>query len=289
MAPSPCSSTTGFGWASLGAQAGSFTRPAGAADAGDPPIASVVAASTAAIASRARLLPRMRSSSPTTSIDTVRYRVPLSIGIARRMSRWGVPDSTRPRPPRSETRRRVLDAAFAVFGERGIAGSSLTEVARAAGLTKGAVYSSFASKDDLVLALMEEHAAQRMSSAIAQFDGTDDVDAALVQVAGVLVRAMRTDAAWHRLLAEYFALTHRAPERRAALRERRREARNAVARALERVVAETGLRLPLPVDDLVVVLFALSNGLAVESAIDPDVAADDLLARVLLLLAGTGR
>ncbi|MHA6784335.1 TetR family transcriptional regulator [Pseudonocardia saturnea] len=199
-----------------------------------------------------------------------------------------MPESTRTRPPRSETRRRVLDAAFAVFGERGIAGSSLTEVARAAGLTKGAVYSSFASKDDLVLALMEEHAAQRMSSAIAQFDHTDDVDAALVQVAGVLVRAMRTDAAWHRLLAEYFALTHRAPERRAALRERRREARDAVARALERVVAETGLRLPLPVDDLVVVVFALSNGLAVESAIDPDVVADDLLARVLVLLAGTG-
>lgn len=204
------------------------------------------------------------------------------------MSRWGVPEPARTRPTRGETRRRVLDAAFTVFGERGIAGSSLTEVARAAGLTKGAVYSSFASKDDLVLALMEEHAAQRMSAAIAQFDRTDDVDAALVRVAGVLVRAMRTDAAWHRLLAEYFALTHRAPERRAALRERRREARDAVARALERVVGRTGLRLPLPVDDLVVVLFALSNGLAVESAIDPDVPADDLLARVLVLLAGTG-
>lgn len=205
--------------------------------------------------------------------------------MVREMSRWqSMNDRNRTRPARAETRRRVLDAAFAVFGERGIAGSSLAEVADAAGLTKGAVYSNFRGKDDLVLALMEEHAMHRLSGALAELANTNDLDRALAGAAAVLVEAMRTDAAWHRLLAEYFALSHRDPDRREGLRRRRRDARDAVARALTTVAGETGLQLPLPAADLAVVIFALSNGLAVEGAIDPDGVPDDLLGRVFALL-----
>lgn len=197
-------------------------------------------------------------------------------------------DPIRTRPARAETRRRVLDAAFAVFGERGIAGSSLAEVAREAGLTKGAVYSNFRSKDDLVLALMEEHAMHRLSGALAGFTETADGDEALARAATVLVRAMHDGAAWHRLLAEYFALSHRDPGRREGLRLRRREARDAVARALTRVEQTTDIRLPLPAPELSAVLFALSNGLAMESAIDPGAVPDALLGEVLALMFGRG-
>lgn len=208
--------------------------------------------------------------------------------MVREMSRWqSMNDHTRTRPARAETRRRVLDAAFAVFGERGIAGSSLTEVADAAGLTKGAVYSNFRGKDDLVLALMEEHAMHRLSGALAELAGTTDLDEGLTGAAAVLVEAMHTDAAWHRLLAEYFALSHRDPDRREGLRRRRREARDAVTRALTQVAENTGLQLPLPAPDVAVILFALSNGLAVEGAIDPDGVPDDLLGRVFALLFRT--
>lgn len=193
----------------------------------------------------------------------------------------------RTRPTRSETRRRVLDAAFEVFAERGIAASSLNDVAAAAGLTKGAVYSSFDGKDDLVLALMEEHAMARVTAGLTTFAATEDLADALTQVGALLVDAMRADAAWHRLLAEYFALSAHDPVRREALRHRRQEARDAVARGLTRVSAETGLELPLPPDDLAVVLFALSNGLAVESGIDPEAVPDDLLPRVMVLLGGS--
>ncbi|HWC84427.1 MAG TPA: helix-turn-helix domain-containing protein [Pseudonocardiaceae bacterium] len=193
-------------------------------------------------------------------------------------------DSGRTRPRREETRRRVLAAAFAVFGERGIAGSSLAEVAEAAGLTKGAIYSSFRSKDELVLALMEEHALDRLTGAIEGFDAAKDLDSSLTAVGEGLVRAIHTDAAWHRLLAEYFALSHRDPDRREGLRRRRREARAAVARALTALAERTELVLPLPADELSVLMFALSNGLAVEAGIDPECVPDDLFVRVLRLL-----
>ena len=152
----------------------------------------------------------------------------------------------RVRPPRSETRRRVLDAAFTTFGERGIAATSLNEVAAAAGLTKGAVYSNFASKDELVLALMEEHVAHRLQGALAAHD----------------------------------------PDKQAALRARRREARETITRALIRIAEMLDDELPLPAPQFAVVLMALSNGLAVEAEIDPEAVPEDLLARVLTLIAG---
>jgi AcrR family transcriptional regulator len=193
---------------------------------------------------------------------------------------------TRTRPLRAETRRHVLDAAFDVFGERGIAASSLADVAARAGLTKGAVYSNFTGKDDLVLALMEEHAMARLAASLAGFAEIDDPRAALTNVGIVLVRAMKADAVWHRLLAEYFALSYRDPQTREALRRGRREAREAVSRALVRLTESLGFEFPLPPDELAVVFFALSNGLAVESGIDPEAVPDDLFGRVLALIAG---
>ncbi len=54
------------------------------------------------------------------------------------------------------TRRRVLDAAADVFGERGFQAASMADVADRAGYTIGAVYSNFANKESLFHELMEE-------------------------------------------------------------------------------------------------------------------------------------
>jgi AcrR family transcriptional regulator len=196
------------------------------------------------------------------------------------------PGSGRTRPTRAETRRRILDAAFTVFGERGIAAAKLTEVAAAAGLTKGAVYSNFASKDELVLALMEEHAAHRLKSSLARFADAGNGGEALANVAAVLMHEMRTDAVWHRLLAEFFAMAHHDPKRRDALRRRRREVRETIARAIDRLAEGFDLQLPLPSPELAVILLALSNGLAVEADIDEEAVPEGLLAKVLTLIAG---
>jgi hypothetical protein len=103
-------------------------------------------------------------------------------------------------------------------------------------------------------------------------------------VGSVLIDAIRSDAVWHRLLAEYFALTYHDPHTRLALRDRRREARAAVARALSRLAATVGVPLPLPAEHLALVFFALSNGLGIETGIDPDAVPDDLLGAVLALI-----
>jgi hypothetical protein len=56
----------------------------------------------------------------------------------------------------AQTRQRVLEAAADGFGEKGFRAASLSDVADRAGHTIGAVYSNFASKDELFRALMVE-------------------------------------------------------------------------------------------------------------------------------------
>jgi TetR/AcrR family acrAB operon transcriptional repressor len=53
------------------------------------------------------------------------------------------------------TREQLLDAAESVFRKRGVARSSLAEVAAAAGVTRGAVYWHFRDKADLCAAMCE--------------------------------------------------------------------------------------------------------------------------------------
>ena len=53
------------------------------------------------------------------------------------------------------TRARVLDAARDLFVERGYAGTSVRDIAEHLGMTKGALYYHFSSKEDLLYALVE--------------------------------------------------------------------------------------------------------------------------------------
>jgi AcrR family transcriptional regulator len=64
---------------------------------------------------------------------------------------------------REMTKRHLMDAAAVVFARDGFHGASLDDVAATAGFTKGAVYSNFAGKEDLFLAVFEERFAREQS------------------------------------------------------------------------------------------------------------------------------
>ncbi|MBA0127153.1 TetR/AcrR family transcriptional regulator [Haloechinothrix sp. YIM 98757] len=196
------------------------------------------------------------------------------------------PPVQRGRPAREETKRKVLDAALAVFSERGIEAASVDEVAAAAGLTKGAVYSNFRSKSDLVLALMEDYLADRQREAAAVLDTVTGSRQALHDAGAQLMTAIHTGARWQRLLISYAVHGTRDPAVRAALRDKRRELRSSVAGLIERFAEQHGLDLPFDGEEAAVVVLALSNGLAVESSIDEHSVPEDLFGRVLAALAG---
>ncbi len=71
-----------------------------------------------------------------------------------------VPEEQRRTPRqerRAQTRTALLDAAERLWAKHGIRGASLDEIAAQAGMTKGAVYSNFAGKTDLILALLDRY------------------------------------------------------------------------------------------------------------------------------------
>ncbi|MFI9045828.1 ScbR family autoregulator-binding transcription factor [Streptomyces sp. NPDC053427] len=55
------------------------------------------------------------------------------------------------------TRRLILEAAASVFDDRGYDRATIAEVLERAGVTKGALYFHFSSKEQLALAVLEEH------------------------------------------------------------------------------------------------------------------------------------
>jgi AcrR family transcriptional regulator len=60
--------------------------------------------------------------------------------------------ASRRRVGRAERERQILDAALAVFGERGYQHASMDQVAERVGVTKPVLYTHFGSKDGLLLA-----------------------------------------------------------------------------------------------------------------------------------------
>ena len=56
----------------------------------------------------------------------------------------------------AETRRRILEVAAEAFADRGYAGTSLNDVLKASGVTKGGFYFHFPSKEALALATLRQ-------------------------------------------------------------------------------------------------------------------------------------
>ena len=176
----------------------------------------------------------------------------------------------RTRPTREQTRTRLLQAASEVFAQHGYDRSSLEDVAAAAGLTKGAVYSSFASKDELFYALMRERIGERLALVSATLDHQTTLQDTTRDAGAALAELIFSQADWHLLFIEFWARAVRDPSLRTEFARQRRIARELIARFIEQEAAQLGTELPAPADQLAVAVLALSNGIAIEHLADPD-------------------
>src|SRR4030081_2380329 len=71
---------------------------------------------------------------------------------------------------KARTRALLLQAAARVYARRGFDGATLDEVAEEAGFRKGDVYDHFASKEKLLVALLDEHLTLQIAEQVALFD-----------------------------------------------------------------------------------------------------------------------
>jgi AcrR family transcriptional regulator len=186
------------------------------------------------------------------------------------------------RPRREDVRRRLLYAALAVFSERGYDRASLEQVAAVAGFSKGAVYSNFASKDELFLALMDQQVQTRITYARDALQQPHDKGLTGRVVGDRLTAALTEDREWQLLFLDYVQRAVRDPGVREQFTRHRRHLRQLIADAIREFAGTP--HAGLDADALAVTVLALSNGLAIERFTDPEAVPDQLLGRILQTL-----
>lgn len=186
---------------------------------------------------------------------------------------------------KARTRAQLIDAAATVFARRGFVAASLDEVAEEAGLTKGAVYSNFDSKEDLVQAVIEQRLNEPLKHAAAVIDyssGTSEEHAQAGARAFVDVVQQQREVFLLALEMNIHVVRH--PELLPAFAARYREQLAEVADIISEHAHKSGDSLPLPANEMAIAVEALSQGIALHTLLDPDGVPDELLGRVYSLL-----
>lgn len=89
-------------------------------------------------------------------------------GNKQEMRSWLIEKQSQQVDALPDTRTRILAAAADMFAEQGYSNASLDKVAARAGMSKGAVYWHFSSKQDLFLAILEQNLSRDLRVLAAQ-------------------------------------------------------------------------------------------------------------------------
>jgi AcrR family transcriptional regulator len=207
-------------------------------------------------------------------IVSARYHTP---PVPPRFDLWSIAVTPKRAPTarRAATHERLVEAATKVVARRGFHAATVDEIAREAGYSVGALYSNFAGKDDLFLAVFDGHMRwyeERLGVAAAATDTE--------RVFSDWMDALMRDPEQLLIFIEFWAYAVRKPKLRRSFAARLAEIRTAMGEAIERRAEATGADLPLAPEALAVVLLAVGRGLGLEKLADPE-AVDDAVAELI--------
>lgn len=176
--------------------------------------------------------------------------------------------ATRTRPTREETRARLFAAAAEVFAEVGVGAASVEQIASAAGFTRGAFYSNFATKDELVLAMLEDHVQRSIRYNMGLLAEHPDTVSFVNAMAD---DADRDDPLHHSPMLHMELILHvaRNPEHRPALAERLSTMRTLTGEIVVSTMRAGGVELSVSVQEAGGLLLAIEDGLRLHRLIDP--------------------
>jgi AcrR family transcriptional regulator len=172
---------------------------------------------------------------------------------------------------RARTRELVLDSASVIFRRDGFHQASIDEIAEEAGFSRGAVYSSFANKEEFFLALHDREA-QKSVQLIAERlleDGTLQ-DAALTAARTFYERHL-ADPEWSLLMAEFAVHAARNPDVARRFREQDRLWREASTRLIAEICARDCVQCEeREANEVVTAMMAIGCGITLEQQVAPE-------------------
>ena len=187
----------------------------------------------------------------------------------------------RTRPTRDDTRDKLFEAAARVFEEHGIGSASIETIAAAAGFTRGAFYSNFKSKDELIIAMIEDHVEQStrryLDLLIKHRNLADFIDAMKK-----MDRSQQDPLGRSPLLhMEMILFVARAEKRRPELAKRLRARRKLIADVIETTAKNTGKDPGLSPAWWGSIVLAMEDGFDLHRLIDPETTPADSFVRAI--------
>jgi len=190
----------------------------------------------------------------------------------------------RVRPTREETRSRLFEAAAEVFAKYGVGAATVEQIASAAGFTRGAFYSNFASRDELLIAMLEDHVQRSIRHNLELLAEHPD---AVRFVEALREDVGREDDPLHRsplLQIELILHVARTPEHRGALAERLRTMRTLIGEIAVSALRAAGVEREIDVQQAGGLLLAIEDGLRLHRLIDPSSTPSDAFLSAVRLL-----
>jgi len=181
---------------------------------------------------------------------------------------------------RAQTRDRLLDAGYEIVVGNGIEEASIEDIAEAAGFSRGAFYSNFESKEDLLCALLAREK-ERWQQELLTIIGEAASPAELAQKA----RAYYVDLGANSqrctfaLTVRLYGLRH--PSIQPHMNEMMREDQKKVAGQIQYLYSAAGQEPPCSPEIIAFGLLAIAQGLALTQVSDPDAISKEFLPHVL--------
>lgn len=169
---------------------------------------------------------------------------------------------------RANTRARLVEAAVDVFAAKGLDGASVDDLVTAAGFTRGAFYSNFASKSELFFAA-HDAMSRLIVDAVRATLAALPVDCGPEAAMTALYEAMRPHGRrWYLLRTQANAAALRSEEDRAAFERSRGIVRGDVRDLLAEQYALVGMRPQVDLDDLAETVIGLYLALLLQENLD---------------------
>ena len=181
---------------------------------------------------------------------------------------------------KARTRQQLLDAAAQTFARKGYADASVEEIAESAGYSTGALYSNFASKEELFLELMSARASRRVTAVTEILETMDDPVEALARLMERTAdHDKNTDLM--ALRAEFWLYAVRNPAAMEALAAQRRDQVDALVSVISAAMERWRAPADVSATELATVVLAMFQGLVRQRRIDPARVSGDLFAQSL--------
>ena len=166
----------------------------------------------------------------------------------------------------AQTRQELVDAAERLFTAQGFHATSLDAVAAEAGFKKGAVYSNFASKEDLFFAVYERRVDVRVAEVERTLEAAPTPRDGIERIIPGNGDRPQANDGWMAVFFEFWAHVLRHPE----LRERFAAQHRRIIDVLAGAMVESGEQMTDDPHKLATARYAMQLGLQLERLTRPD-------------------